>query len=151
MLTLKISSLTEIAVLKEAVEYVTSFEGDMIKDSLERLTASFDDQTLDEVVDMRAHVRAGQYFLQALEHTKPGAGILVDRTTAEVLDRGLEFMKDQLGEATSEPFLATDIREAESITKERVKRLEEEVDTAVDKLVSCIELLFTIRAKTKSL
>lgn len=151
-------SAVALSLLKEAVEFVRDFEGDMCVDLASELKSGNKrfDETLSDIVDMRRRVRFATNFIVSLESTKVGEDLHFDNEGLEVIDKGLEFMQDQLADEINEPLFAiereikTSGRDHITLTFADIVRVREAVDKNVERAEIGGELLREFRAIRRS-
>jgi hypothetical protein len=145
-------SAIALALLVEAVEFIRDFEGDMSVDmaaDLKHGNKHFDD-SLAEIVQMRARVKWANAFTAAVKSAKVGETLYFDAHGLDVIDRGLEFLRDQLAEAITEPFWEIERKmnehDVKSFYRVEIQRLREAVEHNIMRADVCDELLKEFRS-----
>ena len=145
-------SALALKILTEAVEFVRDFEGDMSLDMASELkhdNKHFDD-SLAEIVQMRARVKWANAFTHAVKSAKVGETLHFDAHGLEVIDRGLEFMRDQLHDEVTEPFWEIERKTKEqsvvAFSHAEFTKLREAVEHNLEREDTCEELLKEFRS-----
>jgi hypothetical protein len=142
-----------IALLIEAVEFVRDFEGDMIVELAQSITCKVSqarrDETLADIVDMNRRVGFATRFVIAAKELKAKVGetIYFDATGIEVIDKGLDFLNDQVNEAVTEVFY--DKKYANGATPAQLVEIREAVEKNLERADVCADLLKEFRAMSR--
>lgn len=148
------TSALAISLLAEAAEFIRDFEGDMIVEFAQQIKCSTSqkhrDESIADIVDMNRRVRFATNFVTALKSAKVGEELFFDGVGLEVLDRGLEFMQDNLAEMVTEPMWEvtrkTKGQAVISFTQDEFTKLREAVELAIERADTAAALLKEIRS-----
>ena len=147
------ASRMEFDLLIEAAGFVCEFEGDMCHDlsyDLPKLKGKAFDETLADITAIRARVQAAEDFQRYIKMHSPGDNLVISGVIAEVIDRGLEGMVDQLSDEIIEPMWKIERAMEKSkrpitFTRLEFAELRQAVELAIERADTCEALLKKFR------
>lgn len=146
---LALNSKLEYDIISEAVDFVRDFEGDMIQDLVRSLAEAEPssenfEAILSDILDLRIRVVAADQITKTLATATIGQEIYFNGQVQAVVERGLEFMQDHIGNEITDPFYSEEFKHG--VDEAGVAKLRQSVELSLRRVDAAERLLKLFRS-----